>query len=77
MSRAKEIIEKVNEANKTEIVIADKVTGSMWGGIWTDPEGKEAQKKLKSVIKETGNNNYEIMSFSDAVKLEKKNKKAK
>lgn len=74
-----EIIDKIdiilNEGDTTSIVIADKITDGMWGGIWTDPNGPEAQLKLKDVIKATGNKNYVIMTFADADKLEKKNKK--
>ena len=53
----------MKNSNITNNVIADKITGSIWGGIWTDPKGPEAQKKLKNVIEETGNKNYEITTY--------------
>jgi hypothetical protein len=53
----------MKNSNVTTTVIADKITRSIWGGIWTDPKGSEAQKKLKNVIEETGNKNYEITLY--------------
>lgn len=60
----------VSEAQETKTVIADKNTGSMWGGIFP---GDDADKKLKNAQKK--NSNYIIMSFEDAEKLAKKSKK--
>ena len=41
----------MKNSNVTNNVIADKIAESIWGGIWTDPKGPEAQKKLKMLLK--------------------------
>jgi len=61
--------EKMGESEETKVVIADKETGSIWGGVF---KYDDAEKKLKGAQKK--NPNYVIMDFDKAENLAKKYK---
>jgi hypothetical protein len=49
----------------TTIVVANTTSGSIWGGVWGDPESVDNLKMLKDVRADTGED-YSIMSFFQA-----------
>ncbi len=57
--------------NDTTAVIADGKTGSVYCGIFDRPTLEEIEKLLVSIKSETGNKDYDYMSFKYASELEK------
>jgi hypothetical protein len=49
----------------TPTVIANTVTGAIWGGIWGDPESPDNQQMLVDIRRHT-RKDYAIMSFFEA-----------
>lgn len=49
----------------TSVVVANTTSGSIWSGVWGDPESVDNLKMLKDVRKHTGED-YIIMSFFEA-----------
>ena len=49
----------------TSVVVANTVSGSIWGGVWGDPESVDNLNMLKDVREHTGED-YTIMSFFQA-----------
>jgi hypothetical protein len=49
----------------TSVVVANTTSGSIWGGIWGDPESVDNLNMLKDVREHTGED-YAIMSFLQA-----------
>ncbi len=49
----------------TSVVIANTVTGAIWGGVWGDPDSIDNYNMLKNVRADTGED-YSIMSFFQA-----------
>jgi hypothetical protein len=74
MKNFNKLYESILSSLETTAVIADKVTGDMWGGIF---KGDKPEEKLARVIKMTKNKNYAIMDFKDAEAIAKKYKKVK
>ena len=56
----------------TTVVVADNVTGAMWGGVYGDPTSRANTDRLIYIREISGNQNYDIMSFDKATELENK-----
>jgi hypothetical protein len=57
----------------TTTVTADRETGTIWGGVWGDPESKENQQMLVDIRGHT-RKDYTIMSFFEAENIRMANR---